>query len=223
MGEYLIMASLSGKNPSDTYIGLIKSLDSGTINTASTTTQLSDGSGNALPLWLASDVVEIKSFTATAPGTGFDGATVTSYVKKVNGEIESTFLIDIGGGSIISSAHANDVIGEDGAANAYFTRITTAVNGIVYRGEMSCIEVPTTGDADINLCANSDGTIAEDADGSTQHTLVNGGTWTLGLKSDITIASGSHVNDYLYLTHGGTTAGGYDAGKFIIKLYGANF
>ena len=30
------------------------------------------------------------------------------------------------------------------------------------------------------------------------------------------------VNDYIYLTHGGTTAGTYAAGKFLIRFYGAS-
>ena len=163
--------------------------------------------------------------SATSQGGGFDAAQIQSSVSEVNGEIETTLRVDIGGGSIVSSGDADDVIGEDGVAAAYITRITTALNGIVYRGEMACLEVPTTGDANINLCADSDGTIAEDA-GSMDHILVDGGTWTLG-KTHVfpsvtgSIPAGGIVDDYLYLTHGGTTAGTYDAGQFIIKLYGA--
>jgi len=106
-------------------------------------------------------------------------------------------------------------------ASAYITRLTTAINGIVYKGEMICVEVPTTGDPDINLAASSESGIAEDQAGEGQHVLINGGVATLAAKNDITIPSGGIVGDYLYLTHGGTTAGTYDAGQFIIKLYGA--
>ena len=156
-------------------------------------------------------------------GAGIDAVSPTMYISKVNGEIVTTILIDIGAGSIVSSSTAGDVIGENDTGAAYITRITTATNGVVYRGEIACVEVPTTGDPDINLCANSSGTIAEDAAGEGQHVLVDGGTWTLAAKADLTIPSGGIVNDYLYLTHGGTTAGTYDAGKYIIKLYGASF
>ena len=83
--------------------------------------------------------------------------------------------------------------------------------------------MPTTGDPDVNLCANSDGTIAEDAAGEGGEVLVNAGVWTLGQTEDIEIPEGGIVDDYLYLTHGGTTAGTYNNGKFIIKLYGASF
>ena len=112
-------------------------------------------------------------------------------------------------------------LGNDGVASAYITRLTTAINGIVYKGEMICVEVPTTGDPDINLTASSESGIAEDQAGEGQHVLINGGVATLAAKNDITIPSGGIVGDYLYLTHGGTTAGTYNAGQFIIKLYGA--
>ena len=217
------MANLYNRKPSDTYKSLLKVGTSDNQSLDSTARVVEDGEGTASILYLSTSEVQIKAVTATSPGGGFDAATTTSYVSKLNGEIVSTFLIDIGGGSIISSSDTGDVIGEDGIANAYFTRVVTAINGTVYGGEMSCIEVPTTGDADINLCANSSGTIAEDAGGESQHVLVDGGTWTLGKKADLTIPSGGIQTDYLYLTHGGTTNGIYNAGKFIIKLYAANF
>ena len=179
---------------------------------------------NALFQITTDGAMKTEAGTATSSGGGFDATNVieATYVANINGEIITTLLIDIGAGSIVSSGDADDVIGENATANAYITKITTAINGIIYRGEMSCIEVPTTGDPDINLCADSSGTVAEDA-GSMDHVLVNGGTWTLGQKTDLTIPSGGIVNDWLYLTHGGTTSGTYDAGKFIIKLYGATF
>ena len=95
------------------------------------------------------------------------------------------------------------------------------MNGLVYRGEMICTELPVNGDTDINLCANASGTIAEDAAGEGEHILINGGTSSLGLHyPTITIPSGGIQNDFLYLTHGGTTANTYAHGQFVIKLYG---
>ena len=43
----------------------------------------------------------------------------------------------------------------------------------------------------------------------------------LAAKNDITIPSGGIQDDFIYLTHGGTTAGTYNAGKFLIRFYGA--
>jgi hypothetical protein len=166
---------------------------------------------------------EVQMSTSSGShGPGLDGVSPKTHIARINGEVVTTILIDIGAGGIISSNAAGDVIGADDAAGSYLTRVTTAVNGVVYRGEMACVEVPTTGDADINLTANA-AVLAEDAAGEGEHVLVNGGTWTLGAKVDLTIPSGGIVNDYLYLTHGGSTAGTYNAGKYIIKLYGADF
>jgi len=166
----------------------------------------------------------LTSATATVSGGGFDAATTNMYVSKINGEIVTTIIVDIGGGSIVSSSDARDVIGESGAANAYITQLTSAVNGIVYKAEMACLELPTTGDADINLTAHTSGTIAEDADGESGGlVLINAGTHAVG--KNIVSTSGDEFNEglvnyYLYLTHRGTTAGTYGAGQFIIKLYG---
>ena len=160
--------------------------------------------------------------TGTAAGGGIDAVAPTITVGCYNSEIITSIFIDIGAGLILSSSTAGDVIGEDGVANAYLTRITTAKNGLVYRGEIICLEVPTTGDDDVNVCANSSGTIAEDAAGEGQHVLANCGTHTLGLKTDFAIPAGGIVDDYIYLTHGDTTAGTYNAGKFLLKFYGAS-
>jgi hypothetical protein len=160
--------------------------------------------------------------TGTAAGAGIDAVSPTIMVGNYNSEIVTTIFIDIGAGLIISDDGAGEVIGEDGVAAAYLTRITTAVNGIIYGGEIICLEVPTTGDPDINVVANASATLAQEAAGEGEHVLANCGVHTLGLKTEFTIPAGSNVNDYIYLTHGGTTAGTYDAGKFLLRFYGAS-
>ena len=163
-----------------------------------------------------------NAYTGTAEGEGIDASDAVSIrVGEFNSEILTTLFVDIGAGSIVSSTTAGDVIGNDGVANAYITRITKAVNGVVYKGEIICLEVPTGGDADINVCANSVGTIAEDAPGEGQHVLANCGIHTLALRTQFIIPSGGIENAYIYLTHGGTTGGTYSAGKFLIRFYGA--
>ena len=164
--------------------------------------------------------VTVNSYTGTAAGGGIDAVSPTIKVQSLNSIVTTRVFIDIGAGSILSSGSAGDVIGEDGVANAYVTRLTTAVNGLVYAGYITCLEVPTTGDPDVNVTANASGTIAEDAAGAGEHTLANCGTHTLGLKTAFTIPSGGVVDDYIYLTHGGTTAGTYNAGKFLLVFEG---
>jgi len=172
------------------------------------------------------------SATPNATGGGFDGAekeTIT--VSNINGEIITTILLDITG--LLVSGTATDIIGEDGVAAAYITRITTAVNGVVYKAEMACIETPAGSNTtkDIDLVTNSN-SLAEDAaydsgGGVDTDVIITGADWKGGSARATT--SGQDLNalvgDYLYLANGSgaNTGGTYTAGKFVIKLYGASF
>ncbi len=163
----------------------------------------------------------LDTYDGAAAGAGIDAASPTIKVGSVNGIVTTRIFIDIGGGSIVSSGDANDTIGEEGVTGTYLTRLTTAVNGMVYAGQMTCLEVPLTGDPDINLNADSSATVAEDV-GGMDHVLINasGAAWTLGESENITVPSGGIVDDYIYLTHGGTTEETYSAGKFLIVFEG---
>jgi len=176
----------------------------------------------------------VNSATANAVGTGFDAAaSQTMYVSKINGEIVTTILVDID--NLDSGGGMAEVIGEDGVANAYLTQITTAVNGLLYKAEMSCIEAPAGADCTlkINLLTSADGTLAGKADASgagPQILIATSADWSAASSITTTglVNSGDGSNtagEFLYLaTADAATAGGeYTAGKFIIKLYGASF
>jgi hypothetical protein len=173
--------------------------------------------------------VSITSTAASAVGGGFDGAeTATIQIGEVNQEIITTIQIDLGTGGatdIVSSSTAGDVIGENDTAAAFITKYDSTKNGVLYKAELICLETPAGGDTDINLVLNAT-SLAEDAAGETEgHVIVDGGAQTIGMRTEstasvVTAAAGAH-NDYIYLTHGGTTAGTYSAGKFLIRLYGA--
>ena len=157
---------------------------------------------------------------ATEEGSGMAGlASYSSSITKVGNYIYTTIDIDIEG--IVSSVTANDVIGDDGAANAHIGQIINADCGYLVSGSMTCLEVPTGGDADINLCCSSVATGAEDVDvtGLTNYAeLLNGGTQTLGLTQALTALPTTAY--YLYLSAGSGTAAAYTAGKLRIQLVG---
>ena len=175
---------------------------------------------------------QISSYkSANSTGGGFDGAAgVTVYVSKVNGEILTTILVDIQG--LVVSGTVKDIIGENGVAAAYLTQITAAVNGIIYKAEMACIEAPTGTNttADIDLVTNS-ASLAEDAtydgSGTAVALIAAGGAYTTGMVRFSAAGTdfSNCLDDYLYLVNGsGANSGGtYTAGKFVIKLYGAAF
>ena len=193
--------------------------------------ELVSNMGNFRPSRTSVSGPRVLSYAAANDtGGGFDGAAgVTMYVAKVNGEIITTILVDLEG--LVVSGTRWDIIGEDGVAATYITRITPAVNGVVYKSEMSCIELPagTNTTTDIDLATN-DESLAEDVyipSTGTTNTLINAkGPWTSGRRVVSTPTQGyDSVNHYLYLINGsGANSGGtYTAGKLVIKLYGAKF
>ena len=97
----------------------------------------------------------IFNVTPNAHGSGIANAAINTFINKIGGDIVTTILIDLHGG-LASGGTADDVIGTDGgAANAYIAELTKEVNGIPYKLEFICLEVPTGGDPDINLVCSA--------------------------------------------------------------------
>ena len=133
-------------------------------------------------------------------------------------------MIDLGqsGSECSGSTGEHDVIGQGppDTAGAYFTQITKAINGIVYGGEMICVEEPTGASAAIGLGHNASSTLKQDDQISSTH-LIDDATQTLGKKT--TFTANITDNHYLYLFHGGSgSATTYGAGKFLVRLFGAD-
>ena len=129
-------------------------------------------------------------------------------------------------GGLAAGGSADDIIGTDGGtANAYIAELTTGVNGIPYSIEMSCLELPTAGDVDINLVCSATATDAENAAVTSPTVVVNGGDWTLGMRQQHDAAANlaALTKKYVYLTTGAATENAYTAGKFVIKIWGAAF
>tara|TARA_Y100000114_G_C11735420_1_gene315871 strand:- start:160 stop:1107 length:948 start_codon:yes stop_codon:yes gene_type:complete len=189
----------------------------------------------------------IQSDTTNAVDAGAGSPTVSSNIGEVNSEIISTFFIDLADGSntVACPGTIHQAIGiASSTTPAYFTQITTAKNGIVYRGEIICVEAPTgTGTTgQINLVANSVGTIdlGEDTTAGTSDIIMNhaSGEFTLAEVRNFDsstldtagsnnpqggINAGGIQDHYLYLApNSSSQAGGnYDSGKFLIRLFGA--
>jgi len=181
----------------------------------------------------------------TDPGDGFNTASYTfetGSIGQINGEVITTLFIDFNG--LTCPGTANQAIGTGSSTSpAYITRITTAKNGIVYRGEMICVEVGTGSNISnvIDLVANTSDNIdpGEDVTAGTSSVLINqGGAYNLGEIRNFdsstldtsatdnpsgTIPDGGMQGRYLYLSvgSGSQTGGAYTAGKYIIRLYGA--
>lgn len=141
-----------------------------------------------------------------------------SSVVKTGDIIKTMIAIDLTG---LKSATTNkDIIGNTGVS--YIAQITTAVNGVIYKGQISCGEVPTVGDDDIDLYQSSVATGAYDADASALSNaavlMTSGGAYAIGTVKPLTVLPTADY--YLYLATGDTTAGTYTAGRILIELWG---
>jgi len=143
---------------------------------------------------------------------------VQTSVLRIGNIIKTTIAIDITG--LKSVATAGDIIGDTGVS--YIAQITTAINGVIYKGAVNCGEVPLTGDDDIDLYSATEDTGAYDgAIGSLTETalMAAGAALAIGTANPLTALPAA--DEYLYLTAGaGDTAGTYTAGRLLIELWG---
>ena len=164
--------------------------------------------------------LKLKGNTGLSAGTGFsDAALYKSWTEHHGGITKTTVLIDLTG---IRSTAANDIIGNDGAANAHIGQYTTAVMGTLFAVRMSCIEAPAGGDPDINLAFADEATLAEDAalsTGTNNGTTLNNGDLSAGFEG-WAVAGFAAVNQYWYLVAGAATDADYTAGVIKIEFYG---
>ena len=156
------------------------------------------------------------------------GAIATSFApitrrSTSNGVITTKIHFDLtalGG----KGAAANDVIGLPAGGNAFIGRNVVSSNGIVYKAELACLELAAaaSGSAtvDIDIATNASGTIAYDGAGGTAKLFNTGGMVAGQELSNITPAL--TANDYFYLVEADTAAtdGVYNAGQFVLTLYG---
>jgi len=144
-------------------------------------------------------------------------AAYKSSVVRFGNIIKTTIVIDLTG--LKSVATDLDIIGDTGVC--HIGQVTAAVNGTIFKGQMGCMEVPTTGADDIDLYAATEGTGAYDAGIGTltETALVTaGGAHAIGTVKPFTALPAA--NQYLYLTSGEAVAGTYNAGILYIEMWG---
>jgi hypothetical protein len=157
-------------------------------------------------------------------GAGVDTTeTYKTSVTREGGLVVTRIVLDMTG--LVGSATDLDIIGESAAASCNWGQITTAVNGTLIGGRVTCLEVPAGGTADIdfyssNVATGTQDVIITDAALGTETALVtSGGAWTSGATKGMT--SLPTANDYLYITNGAASGGTFTAGKFEIVLFGS--
>ena len=158
---------------------------------------------------------EAAEHGAGAIGTA---AVPTTYRWVENGVIITRIKVDLTG--LDSTGTENDVIGLAAGGAAYLGRNVVATNGQIFRVEMSCLEVPLTGDADVILVQGSAADEAFDDTVANTAVLCDGtGDWALG-ETIVNNVPAVTANYYYYLTQGAADNATYTAGQFIITTYG---
>ena len=184
-------------------------LNDGQTATAAEVNQL-DASANAALMTVGAGI----SAAATA---------IVKYsVDQAGGVITTKILIDLTG--LQSGGAHDDIFGDPTGAGAksHFGQITTAVNGVIWGGDVRCFETPAGCNIDVNFNTGTDDAGAQDGDvkaitGYVE--ILNGGNQA-GFAATQPFTAIPAANAYLYLSTGVTTDVVASAGRFLITLYG---
>lgn len=145
---------------------------------------------------------------------------IQTSVVRFGDIIETTYAIDLTG--LDSSTTANDIIGK--AGTSYILPITTALNGVIYKGLMDCGEVPAGADTDIDLNAATAADGAYDADVTAlagyAQLVAAGGALAVGTAYPFTALPADATYLYLSVGSAGGAPGTYTAGRILLKLWG---
>lgn len=198
-----------------TVVGAITTTTTLTVDGASTLT------GNVTAAGTLTSTGAFTTSQTLTPGAGTSDAETRDSGVWTNGTIIITrLLIDLT--NLTNEATDLDIIGENLAADCHWGQITTALNGAMEGGMMTCLETPVGGAIDIDLYSTttSGGVEGAAVTGMTQTAiLTRGAVWAEG---DVIAMTGIiPPNDYLYLVSGTTTGGDITAGKFLIEIYGS--
>ena len=157
-------------------------------------------------------------------GATSTGAGAPQYARTTVGDvIITTIKIDLQGLKAKGGA-AGDAIGV-GTNPAYIYKNIPNENGIIFKQEISCLELPTAASGtvtdDINLAWNSAATIDYDEAAGTG-SEINAGALVAGQVVSDTTAALTALH-YAYLTEGSTEASDcvFANGQYLITLYGA--
>lgn len=154
-----------------------------------------------------------------AAGITSDADVYGSSVFQSGDLIITRILIDLT--DLIGSTTDLDIIGKSAAAS-HIGQVTTALNGVIKAGLMTCLEVPAGAVTDIDLYSATVATGAENSlitDLTETALVTSGGAWASGTQKGMTTVP--PANGYLYLTNGAAgVPGTFTAGKFLIELFG---
>lgn len=178
------------------------------------TQELADGAVTYEKLALLPGLTAGAGFTSEEEGFAFN-----SYSERTGDLIRTVLYVDLTG--IVSDDTDGDALGKTGATSANIGQYNEALMGKLFRGTMTCIEVPVGGLDDIDLASNTDGTVTTGAAVVATGTTLIAAAGALTAGKTVNLTALPTADDYLYLVNGATVAGGtYTAGQLLIELWG---
>jgi len=195
-----------------------------TVNVPSRS-MIKDGAFNVLTAAVKANVARVDNLVTDtlSPGAGFAGANTLyfSSIVKQGDIFKTTIFIDLTDAK--SSTTDLDIIGLSGIS--HLGQITVAKNGVLFYGQITCLETPATGVTDIDFYSAVEGTGAFDAGIAAldETELYAKGSAAAGAAAtQIILPVLPAADEYLYMTCGAAgTPATYTAGQFIIELFGA--
>jgi len=164
----------------------------------------------------------VQRLTGGAGITGGTGTLLYSGVEQFGQFFKTTIFVDLTG--LQSSTTDLDIIGQ-GASAAYLGRITAALNGTLFYGQVTCLETPATGVTDIDFYYATEATgVFDGGIAALEETvmLTKGGAWSAAPQTPVAFTGLPAANKYIYMTCGAAgTVGTYTAGQFLLELWGA--
>lgn len=152
---------------------------------------------------------------AGAVGTSDFGAPRT-YRATIDGVIITQIKIDLSG--LYDGGTNGDVIGLATATKCYIGKNVVATNGLIFKTELSCIELPATGNTDIDIVENTNELEGDAAGGGVQVSADTG-----GIAAGITyqnLAPAHTADDFYYLSAASRSGATYSAGQIIFTTWG---
>ena len=171
-----------------------------------------------------------QSITSYA-GAGIEDSIGQQGKNRDGSRIVTDYQIDLGNAAAPASSFAtvgtaaigNAVIGVSSSSgthgNAQITLLSNATHGYVAELELICVEAPTTGENNIGLWYGNNISGSGDPLDSGGTLLITAADQTVGLVGN-DLPDVDLGGKYLYLASSGSSAGVYDAGKFVLRVYG---
>jgi len=175
--------------------------------------------------------IKLGGSTSTA-GSGLQSGTIAAPVTRiatVAGDIVTTVQVNLenlSGSSTIGLCIGNAEAALDGVSPAFLYKHSNAVNGVLYKIDVSCLELPAGGPAnkDFDIEGATTGLFEHgDNPDDDQFTAYEMGG-NIAMHQTITKETvESSDNAFMYLTAGAAgsaTAAQFSAGKLVIRFYG---